>query len=271
MFSRTTIASSIRIPIANDRPSSDIVSSLNPSAHTAMKLASTEIGSATPVITVERHEFRNRNTTSTVSTAPRNNASSTLLTAWSTRTPESFTRSIFVPFGSVGSICVETIADPSRDVRRAVALRLLDVDADRFLAVVQRERARLLRRVLDRRDLPEPNELSVAIGDDEVLELRRILETAAQTNRALVERAVHAAHRRGEVLRLKRLHHLRDADVRRLQPVRIDFDRQLALDLAEDLHVGHARNRAQLARDARDRRDASARPATAPSTRWRPR
>ena len=104
MFSRTTIASSIRMPIASDRPSSDIVSSLNPSAHTAMKLASTEIGSATPVITVDRHEFRNRNTTSTVSAAPSKSASSTLRTAWSTRSPESFTRSNFVPLGSVGSI-----------------------------------------------------------------------------------------------------------------------------------------------------------------------
>ena len=59
----------------------DIVSRLKPSAQTAMKLANTEIGSATPVITVERHEFRNRNTTSTVRTAPRNSASMTLFTA----------------------------------------------------------------------------------------------------------------------------------------------------------------------------------------------
>ena len=67
-----------------------------------------------------------------------------------------------------------------------------------------------------------------------------ILETAAQPNRALVERTVHATHRRREILRLQRLHDLRDADVRRLQLVRIDLDGQLALDLAEDLHVGHA-------------------------------
>ena len=101
MFSRTTMASSIRMPIASDRPISDIVSRLNPSAQTAMKLASTEIGSATPVITVERHEFKNRNTTSTVSSAPRNSASSTLRTARRTRFPESFTTSIVVPFGNV--------------------------------------------------------------------------------------------------------------------------------------------------------------------------
>src|SRR5688500_11400646 len=63
MFSRTTIASSIRMPIASDRPSSDIVSSLKPSAHTAMNEASTEIGRATPVITVDRHELRKMKTT----------------------------------------------------------------------------------------------------------------------------------------------------------------------------------------------------------------
>ncbi len=75
MFSRTTMASSINMPMASESPSSDIVSSLKPSAHTAMKLASTEIGSATPVMTVDRHEFRNRKTTSTVRAAPSTSAS----------------------------------------------------------------------------------------------------------------------------------------------------------------------------------------------------
>ena len=250
MFSRTTIASSIRMPIANDSPSSDMVSSLKPSAHTAMKLASTEIGSATPVMTVERHEFRNTNTTRTVRIAPRNSASSTLLTAWSTRTPESFTSSILVPFGRVFSICVKPIAHLRRDVGRAVATRLLDVDADGFLVVVQRERPRLFRRVLDGRDLAETNELTVAVGHDEIVELRGILQATAKANRALVECAVHASDRGREVLRLQRLHDLRNADIRGLKPVRIDLDRQLAFHLAEDLYVGHTLNRAQLARDA---------------------
>ena len=75
MFSRTTIASSIRIPIASDSPSSDIVSSLNPMTHTAMNDASTDTGSANPVITVERHEFKKRKTTSTVRIAPSTRAS----------------------------------------------------------------------------------------------------------------------------------------------------------------------------------------------------
>ena len=84
MFSRTTIASSISMPIASDRPSSDIVFSVKPNAYTAMKLASTDTGSASPVMTVERHEFRNRNTTSTVSSAPSISASSTFSTERST-------------------------------------------------------------------------------------------------------------------------------------------------------------------------------------------
>ena len=70
MFSRTTIASSMRMPMASDRPSSDIVFSVKPNAHTATNEASTDTGSASPVMTVERHELRNRKTTATVSAAP---------------------------------------------------------------------------------------------------------------------------------------------------------------------------------------------------------
>lgn len=87
--------------MASERPSSDIVLSVNPKAHTAMKLASTEIGSARPVITVERHEFRKRNTTSTVSTAPSMSVDCTLLTDAVTRSPALRTTSSVVPVGSV--------------------------------------------------------------------------------------------------------------------------------------------------------------------------
>ncbi len=101
MFSRTTMASSIRIPIASDNPSSDMVLSVNPNAHTAMNDAITDTGSARPVMTVDRHELRNTNTTSTVRSAPMRSASSTLVTDALTRRPESFTTSIFTPAGRV--------------------------------------------------------------------------------------------------------------------------------------------------------------------------
>src|SRR5205085_750152 len=101
IFSRTTMASSIRIPIASERPSRDMVLSVKPNAHTAMNDASTETGSANPVITVDRHEFRNTNTTRIVSSAPMISASMTLRTESWTRTPESFTMSSFNHAGSV--------------------------------------------------------------------------------------------------------------------------------------------------------------------------
>ena len=109
-------------------------SSVKPNAHTAMNDASTETGSARPVMTVERHEFRNRNTTSTVSSAPSISASSTFRTECvdpHRRRP--CTTSSVVPGGqrllrslaSRARICVAHVGG-------AVALRLLDVDADRF-------------------------------------------------------------------------------------------------------------------------------------------
>src|ERR1035437_6186856 len=97
MFSRTTIASSMRMPIASESPSSDIVFSVKPNAYTAMKLESTDTGSARQVMTVERHEFRKRNTTSTVSSAPSTSASSTFCTEPSTWAPEFWTRSRLRP------------------------------------------------------------------------------------------------------------------------------------------------------------------------------
>ncbi len=87
--------------MASDSPSSDMVLSVKPYAHTATKLASTDTGSARPVMTVERHEFRNRNTTSTVSSAPSSSVSWTLETELSTRSPAFCTTRNSTPAGSV--------------------------------------------------------------------------------------------------------------------------------------------------------------------------
>ncbi len=89
------------MPIASESPSSDIVLSVNPQAHTAMNAASVDTGSASPVITVERQLFRKRKTTRTVSNAPSMSASSTLRTELRTRSPASFTIASFTPAGSV--------------------------------------------------------------------------------------------------------------------------------------------------------------------------
>jgi hypothetical protein len=95
------MASSIRMPIASESPRRLMVLRVKPKAHTAMKLASTEMGSATPVMTVERQELRKRKTTRTVRAAPSRSASRTLSTEVSTRSPASRTTRRVAPAGMV--------------------------------------------------------------------------------------------------------------------------------------------------------------------------
>ena len=124
MFSRTTMASSMRMPMASDSPSSDMVSSLKPNAHTAMKLARTDTGSASPVMTVDRQLLRKTNTTSTVSTAPSSRVFCTSHTASAVRVPASCTMRTVRPAGSVRSAVARRARSPSATVVALTPRRL---------------------------------------------------------------------------------------------------------------------------------------------------
>ena len=111
-------------------------------------------------MTVERHELRNRNTTSTVSSGALDQR---LLDV---ARPSRATRIAGVahdvaasrPSGSVLWISSTCARIASATCGRAVALRLLDVDADRLLAVEERRRARLLGAVRAVGDVAEADE-----------------------------------------------------------------------------------------------------------------
>ena len=70
MFSRTTIASSIRRPMQSDSAIIVMKFSVKPKAFSTMNVDMTAIGSVRPVMIVERQLRRNRNTISTVSRPP---------------------------------------------------------------------------------------------------------------------------------------------------------------------------------------------------------
>ena len=70
MFSRTTMASSISKPTHSDSAISVTILMEKPNQYMKRKVPIKAIGSVNPVITVERQEFRNRKTMSTVSKAP---------------------------------------------------------------------------------------------------------------------------------------------------------------------------------------------------------
>ena len=70
----------------------------------------------------------------------------------------------------------------------AVALRLLDVDSDRFPAVVERQGALLLGAVVHVGDLAQPDQPAVSLGDDQVARILRRVQPPLEPDRPLVER-----------------------------------------------------------------------------------
>ena len=175
--------------MASDRPSSDIVFSVKPKAQTATNEASTDTGSARPVMTVERHELRNRNTTSTVSAAPSTSAFCTSATELVTRGPVSRATTNSTPGGSVRLDGVDLLADARADVGGAGAVGLDDVDADGVAAVVDRADVRGSSvAVAGDGDVAEADQAAAALGDDQPREVGRLVQAAAQADGALVER-----------------------------------------------------------------------------------
>ena len=218
MFSRTTIASSIRMPIASDRPSSDIVFSVKPNAQHRDERGDhrdrqREAGDhrRSPRVQEQEHDQHGQHRALEQRLLRRSRTDA------STRMPASRTMRKVTPSRQRPLDLGDLLANHVRDLRGAVALRLLDVDADRLFAVEQRRRARLLRAILHVGDVAEPHDPALRCADRSARELGRLLEPAAQPDRALVELAVEPADRRREVLRLERLDDLRDAEAGCLQ------------------------------------------------------
>ena len=151
MFSRTTIASSISRPIASERPISVSTLSVKPKARMTMKPATTETGSVRPVITVERQEFRNRNTIRTVSRPPISIVTFTSSTDSRMKSESSLT----IDRADAGrQLALQLLdrLDHAVGHRHGVGARLLlDVERERRLLVEQRGVLRLLDAVDDLR------------------------------------------------------------------------------------------------------------------------
>src|SRR6202022_4936418 len=109
------------------------------------------------------------------------------------------------------------------------ALRLLDVDADGFLVVEERERPRLRRAVAHVGDITKARGNAIPLRDDELLELLRILEPPLEADRSLVHRTRDAPDRRSKILQLKRLHDLTDTHSGARHARRIELHGELAL------------------------------------------
>ena len=137
MFSRTTIASSISRPTHRISAISVMMLIVKPNASMNRKVPISEIGSVRPVITVERHEFRNRNTMPIVSSAPSNSVRCTFFDRHADRAR---VVAHHVERHAGGQLGAELVGHPVQavdDADRVLALRLQYVERQRALAVVE--------------------------------------------------------------------------------------------------------------------------------------
>ena len=113
MFSRTTIASSINKPTHSDKAIRVIMFRVKPNMYMNKKVPMMAIGKVRPVMTVERHELRNKNTINTVSKAPSIRVWRTLFTATRMLRAPSLTGSKRTPAGKVAAISLTAWFRPS--------------------------------------------------------------------------------------------------------------------------------------------------------------
>ena len=250
MFSRTTIASSMRMPIASERPSSDIVFSVKPKAQTATNEAITETGSARPVITVERHEFRNRNTTRTVRSAPSISAPWTSATELATRGPASRAVISSTPAGSVAlirSTCFATRPLTSVALYPSALMMSMPTAARPLKSAAVRGSS-----VPSRASATSPSRTSRPL---------RCVTTSCAKSAGVSSRPLSRIVRSSSEPLSRPTGAARfcacsawttspTLDAGRLQRLRLQLDRHLALDAADHAHFRDAGHAAQLADDA---------------------
>ena len=80
MFSRTTTASSMRMPITSDRAISVIMSMVKPAIHMKKNVDTTDVGNESAVMSVDRQSRMKMKMTSTAISAPKTIASRTCFT-----------------------------------------------------------------------------------------------------------------------------------------------------------------------------------------------
>ena len=182
-----------------------------------MNVAITAIGSVSPVMIVLRQLCRNRNTISTVSSAPSMIVCFTRLTLFSTSSAvELMTRSSTSGGSRVFSAAIASLTPRPVSTMLRV-LRLLEVERDRRAAVDARDRVLLLLAVDHVGDLRQIDRRAALLRDDDAANCVGSLILPSTRTIASVWPARDAA--RGHVLvrALDRGDHLVDADAERGQ------------------------------------------------------
>ncbi len=240
--------------------------SVKPHSQTAMNAAMAEVGRLVAVISVERHELRNRYTTKIVRPAPRVSAWITLFRLSCALSPPSYVTSRCVPSGSVLLISA-TMARTRLATDTVLASRERLTNKPTFGWALRR--LKLLRSAKPstvRRNLREPHDLVALPLDDDLAELGRRFDAPDEADALVLERTDDATDRRVGVGGLDGGDDVRDADIELAHAVGLEQDRQLALERARHLHESRRLRHRAACRPDRPRPAGRFRPATAAST-----
>ena len=240
MFSRTTIASSISMPMASERPIRVSTFSVKPKTRMAMKPAMTEMGSVSPVMTVERHEFRNRKTMKTVSRPPISIVTFTSSIDSRMKVESSLMIERVTPGGS-SFFSFSTASRTPSATATVLAPDCFWTSSARAGPLVEEGRVlRLLDAVDHLRDVAHetacrPTRLTGISRD-----LGRGRAARRHAHQGLGRAAVGGAGRHVDVLPLERVDHLGQREVVGLEPRAVDDDLDLARRLADEVHRADA-------------------------------
>ena len=240
MFSRTTMASSMRRPMHSDNAISVMKFSEKPNAFSAMNVAITEIGSVRPVMMVERHECRNRKTMRIVSRAPSTIVSLTRSSEPSMNFASDHMVRILMSDGEPAFEILDRLINARADFDDVRLLNLEDLERHGAKPVHAGDRPFLGFAVDDVRDLMQIDGRTALIRDDDPFEGARIAHLAFDANDLLLCAARDAACRQILIRGLNRRDDLVDADAVALQLLGTQEHLHLPLDGAADDDVPDA-------------------------------
>ena len=242
MFSRTTMASSMSSPMASDSAIRVITLSVIPMKFITVKDEITEIGSVSPVITVERQELRKQKTMKMVRMPPRIIVSSTSRTESRIMIEASRTSSMDVPGGSSGCRRRDLPLDRVDHLDGVGPGLLRDVERHGGHAVHERQRPLLLDAVGHGRHLAQRNRPPRPAGHHHGPELPDVVRLSRDPQGEFRPAPRQPPQRGVDVLRRQPRDHLVHRHPERLEADGVDVDVHLALRGAHEVDLADPRD-----------------------------
>ncbi len=245
MFSSITIASSTTSPIASTIDSSVSVLIVKPNTYISANAPISDTGIVTIGMTVARKLRRKKKITSTTSTIASPIVWNTLAIERSMNTDVSYATTSFMPGGRLSfilSTSARTAFDSSSGLATACLITPMLSDG---LPLNARDDALVDRPDLGVADVADAHRIAADVGDDDVVELLGRAYVGLGDDGELARLRLDASRRDFGVLAADRVLDVLHRQLVAREPRAVEVDAHRHLPLAEDAHVGRARQHGQ--------------------------